>query len=250
MSSWHGLTVELAFNFESSTYRAVLASAHSAEVTLADEPLATLLHTNEAWYMRSLRSDRRRESYLLGRAAAKRAICVQTRVADPASIEIVAGVFGQPVVRHTTGCIDVSITHTDAIGLAVAFPAEHPLGIDVETVSKVMMRSVADHIDDAERSLLVGLGWGDDVGLAMLWSAKEALSKILRCGLAVPLRVLAVSGAEPAGSRSVVVTFENFTQYSCHISALGESVLALAVPRRSMFSPDVDRLSAIVCGHP
>ena len=66
--------------------------------------------------------------------------------------------------------------------------------------------------------------------LTRLWCLKEALSKALRCGLTVPLELLAVGSAE-AGPPGLGVTFANFAQYRGLSLAAGDLAAALVLTR-------------------
>jgi phosphopantetheinyl transferase len=243
-------SMELAFRIDNAGYRAVMSGARAAEIAPFDETLERLLHPNERAYVRVLRNDTRRDSYVLGRVAAKRAVCVLSHIDAPASVEIRAGAFGQPVVRAPAGYAEVTISHCDDTALVVAFEPEHPIGVDLERAAEPSARTVREHLGAAELSMLAELGWSDELAATMLWSAKEALAKVLRSGLTVPLNVLSISTAEPADVGSVSLFFENFALYRCHVVVLGERIVALAVPARSAFTLDTERLRAILDPEP
>ena len=63
-----------------------------------------------------------------------------------------------------------------------------------------------------------------------LWCLKEALSKALRCGLTVPLELLAVGSVEP---HPIVLWagFANFAQYRGLSLVAGDLAAALVLPK-------------------
>jgi len=82
------------------------------------------LGPGEREYFSTLKFVRRRQSYLLGRYAAKMAVAHQVGEIDLRAIEILRGVFEQPIVhcvRSDGWC--VSISHADTLAAALAFPA-------------------------------------------------------------------------------------------------------------------------------
>lgn len=92
----------------------------------------SILHPEEKAYYKTLKFDRRKKSYLLGRIAAKQAVfkLLDNKLIN--SFSIAFGVFYFPVIKHVENKnIQVSITHCDSIGIALAYSEEHPLGIDV-----------------------------------------------------------------------------------------------------------------------
>ncbi len=102
-----------------------------AQVIVFDDPASHLtefaaefLGPRENAYFSTLRFARRQQSYLLGRYAAKLALRDLLAEPDLRAIEIVRGVFEQPVVqcaRSHRWC--VSISHADSLAVVVAFPA-------------------------------------------------------------------------------------------------------------------------------
>src|SRR5262249_27249669 len=96
------------------------------------------LHAKELRYFRALEHNRPRKSYLLGRVAAKRALACCASIDDATEIEVQAGIFGQPIVCSAL-CwgFEVSISHMDEFGLAIAFPAGHSLGLDIEACDRM-----------------------------------------------------------------------------------------------------------------
>ncbi|WP_315823364.1 hypothetical protein [Paraflavitalea speifideaquila] len=110
-------------------------SSYTAHYSIVNESLAALtpylclLHDRERNYYEALKVDLRRSSYLLGRLAAKTAVSTASgkQVTDMAAFYIGFGVFKFPVVKHCFHSnMQVSISHCDDIGIALAFPEEHP----------------------------------------------------------------------------------------------------------------------------
>lgn len=183
-------------------------------------------------------ADRRRFSFLCGRIAAKRALTRLSPEPDFTRIDIGEGVFSQPVVRgaafHGT---QVSIAHTEGIGAAVAFPEEHPMGIDVEIVRPELERTVGSQMTAAEKEFHRQLPYAAAAGFALMWSIKESLSKVLKCGLMTPFQILEVTAID-ATQPVIVSTFGNFAQYKTLSVVRGDVVLSLTLPKKTALSLD------------
>jgi 4'-phosphopantetheinyl transferase len=110
-----------------------LVVAFDSEGCHISELAADFLGPAEQAYFSTLRSVRRQRSYLLGRYAAKLALRDLLHESNLRAIEITRGVFDQPIARcaRTQGW-GVTISHADALAVALAFPAGHPMGIDIE----------------------------------------------------------------------------------------------------------------------
>ncbi|UPK72544.1 4'-phosphopantetheinyl transferase family protein [Chitinophaga filiformis] len=196
-----------------------------------------LLHPEERSYYETLKFDKRRESYLLGRISAKKAIGALSSFEDLGKIAIEAGVFQFPVVKYAvTHNLQVCITHCDGLGIALSYPEVHPLGIDLERADKAGTGAIREQLTARELALADTLPLPADVAFTMLWTMKEALSKILRTGLTMDLKLLEIRSLEKEGD---VYTghFSHLIQYkaiSCHA---GAHVCSVVVPGKT--SPDL-----------
>jgi hypothetical protein len=58
-----------------------------------------------------------------------------------------------------------------------AFSPEHPLGIDLEMAGE-LVRAVREYVSSEELRAAEGLKCGEALELAMIWTAKEGLSRV------------------------------------------------------------------------
>lgn len=179
--------------------------------------LENYLHPKEKEYYDTLTVENRMKSYLMGRYAAKKAVLFCTRNNNLESIFIQWGIFNQPIVTgdHCNN-IQVSITHSGDYGAAIAFPENLPVGIDIEQVDPRRIDVLENQISLQEKELLKSGLHSYNKKLTMLWTVKEALSKILRTGLTATYDIFEVDKIKYKEDR-VVNYFKNFPQY-CAIS--------------------------------
>jgi 4'-phosphopantetheinyl transferase len=186
----------------------------------------------ESGEYRALAVDRRRRSWLLGRFAAKRAAAAYLGASDLRAMVVTRGVFGQPLLRVAEAdAPGLSISHAGALAVAVAHPVGHPLAVDYEEIRPSQADAIASQLTPRE------LAWAghDHPRLTALWTAKEALSKALRCGLTTPFRLFETIELVDATGR-VTGRFENFTQYRFVSKVAADSVLTLVLPLRTELS--------------
>lgn len=187
-----------------------LAAVPAAAFPALEPRAANWLAPVELAYLCRLEVPRRRQSYLLGRVAAKRAVLRYLGEADPRAVVVDRGVFQQPIVRAAAFDVPgVSVSHTDGWAVAVAHPAGHPLAVDVEALTPDRAATVRAHLTPDEAAILERAG----VSPTVLWAMKEGLGKVLLCGLTVPLDVLAVSGLATDADGRAAGTFRHFLQY-------------------------------------
>lgn len=168
--------------------------------------------------------------YYLGRHAAKLAAFDFTGVA-PASIRIRPGVFGQPVLScpgHSN--LQVSITHSDGSAMAVVFPESHPMAVDIEAIDGSRF---LPPVTPAEMRLMASLPYSTDEQQFLLWTAREALSKVLRTGFTTDLELFDVKSVERNGD-FLISTFVHFMQYKAVSWVAGNMACSLVLPQRSL----------------
>lgn len=199
-------------------------------------PLSTaLLHPKELVYYQSLSFPLRQNSYLLGRVAAKKAIAQLCPHLTSQKVHISQGVFDFPVVNYEEVIAikaQVSISHCEHLGVALAFPEEHPMGIDIEEVDATKQEAMQSQMTDQDLSLLHAVDKTSPSGVSMLWCMKEALSKVLKTGLMIDFKLLSLQSLQQSGN-SHIATFEHFPQYQAVGYTYGGYACSIALPQKT-----------------
>ena len=175
----------------------------------------------------------KKQSFLLGRLAAKRALGALLPEADLRRIEIHSGIYGQPLLHHPrAGSVEVTVSHSHGLAVALAFPAEYPMGIDLETVSAVSAATIIAELEasPAELAWLAAGGVDEATACCVLWTAREALGKALKIGLNSPLGILALNDIRAVSEATWACRYLNFPQCQCLAQAQDGRVLSLALP--------------------
>jgi phosphopantetheinyl transferase len=196
-------------------------------------PQDEFLSANEAGQGAGFQFPAKKQGFLLGRLAAKRALGALLAEPDLRQIEIRAGIYGQPLVQHPrAGSAEVSVSHSHGLAVALAFPAGYPMGIDLETISAVSAEVVLGEIGASPPELAWLATGGVDPAMAcgVLWTAREALGKSFRLGLNSPLGILALSEIRPEGEGSWACRYVNFPRCQCLSQVKDGRVLSLAMP--------------------
>lgn len=192
-----------------------------------------MLHETEIAFYRSLKYDNRKASYLLGRIAAKNAVSLIMDHSEPDAIIVEAGIFDFPVIRQNTNHnIQVSISHCDEVGIALAFPEAHPMAIDIERADHCKSEAMKSQITENEIQLISTYQLPERIACTILWTIKEALSKVLRTGLMIDYKILEVNSMRLAGT-VFESTFLYFGQYKAVSLVCGEYVCTLVLPQRT-----------------
>ncbi len=171
------------------------------------------LNEKEMARFEKLKVDRRKKSYLLGRYVAKSAASTLLEEKDLAKIGISNGVMFHPILKHPRALnMQISITHSQDLAAAIAYPEEHPIAVDIEQIDNKAKRASRNFISEDEWSLMHPLSLDENSSCTMVWTVKEALSKLLRTGLSTPFSVFHIKKIENH-KHYYISWFTNFSQY-------------------------------------
>lgn len=191
------------------------------------------LHPAEREYYESLKFEKRIRSFLIGRYAAKRAVAALTGETDLTKILIQAGIFTQPIVTLPGYYnIQVSISHCDHLGTALAFPEAHPLGIDIEKIHQDKNEVLERQMTPAEIELIKTQPDSYETMLTLLWTAKEALSKVIKTGLMTPMKIYEINKME-YHDHAYISYYKNFGQYKTISFKIGNYLCAIVHPMKT-----------------
>ena len=234
------------------------ASLCLARLSLDDLLAQTLaqpfLHPDERDYYDSLPQSPRRESYLIGRYCAKRALVGRLPNTAMDAMPVYPGVFGQPVLGSAQCAgLQISLTHCNGVGAAIAFDERQPMAIDMERVSPLasprQTEAIKAQLTNAEIAMLdyFGRDSQDCSGTwiwTWIWTAKEALSKVLRTGLMIPMPLLEISRAWHEGPY-LLAEYVHFPQYKVMSFLWRGTVVSIVLPKRTTLRMDFDGLMAL-----
>lgn len=207
------LTRELVFRADNELYRACLVARDCPLLNQCPE-LLSCLHPDELQYYNTLQFARRRRSYLLGKYTAKQATAGFLGEEKLQRIRIDHGVFLQPLVVHPRARdVQVSVTHTDSLGVAIAFSQAIPMGIDVERIYPHRQQVLESILTEKELGLVRGLSHSPVTSLTLVWTVKESLSKALKTGLLTPPHVFEINNIT-AFEKILLSKFSNFPQFT------------------------------------
>ena len=223
--------------------KVVLCGCRFDEVTGFDE-MRAVLYAEERDYFDSLKFVRRKTSFLLGRYSAKKALAAYLGEQDLHRILIKPGIFNHPVVLYPyRESVQVTITHCDCLGAAIAYPETFPMGIDIERSDIGKVTILEKQITAREKEKLAFLPLSYEKGLTFLWTAKEALSKIMRTGLTAPFHFFELGDMIYSPGGHIAGFFRNFPQYKVRSFCFGDYVFTVAFPKNAelSFGPDTVR---------
>jgi len=240
----------LRMNSETSTYTTTLILEHDTTLMTAGFCLSkkifealkaervNFLHSKENVYFNKLLYPKRQYSYLAGRYCAKKAISILSSENDPTLLHIQNGIFQQPIVYHPSHHnVQVSISHTNNFGTALAFSETHPMAIDIETICSNKIATVQTQLTEAEQILGRKIVASKSAQFILLWTIKEALSKILKCGFTVPFEILEIANLAPQ-AHFIMSHFKNFPQYQAFSFLLGDIACSLVYPKNTCLKLD------------
>lgn len=195
------------------------------------------LNPDELEILEELSSPKKRGSFLLGRYTAKLSLASFLHNRDMLSCSVTRGVLGQPVVQSDIREVpEISLAHSGQYGASICFPPGHQFGLDVEEIRSAPTRiaAISSKMTEKERSLLEELKEqvSEEKLYYLIWTLKEALSKVLRCGLTLPLEALELRDLEWKEDQ-LLGRFTHFTQYRGFSQCSDDLAIALVFPWKS-----------------
>lgn len=228
----HAMAVELRRDDYCATGAfAWISATHFESVA---ERVGTFLHPEEQKVFRALKVDKRRTSYILGRYTAKFALgdCIGPSFI-PSQTLIASGIFSQSVVHGQTAYpLGVCISHSDRMICSIAYPEEHPMAVDVEEIDPARTKIMLTQIGEAEEGRARLVCGSIELAATVVWTAKEALSKALRCGMTCPFELLEICDLEQRDG-FYAGQFKNFGQYKFQSWRRGDFVVTLVLPKKT-----------------
>lgn len=172
-----------------------------------------------------------KNSFCFGKISAKIAVSKLTNVPVD-QITINHGIFGFPVFHPNPGGFQVSIAHTTNSGFSVCFDEKYPTGIDIEELSPDNNAIIISSLSDIELNpSLIPEGISETLYYHILWSSRESLSKALRTGFLIPLKLLEIKSVSHL-SGYFKIEFMNFNLFSGIVFTKGNYVISLVFPTR------------------
>ncbi|WP_158542959.1 4'-phosphopantetheinyl transferase family protein [Phytoactinopolyspora halophila] len=219
-----------------SLYRCQLTvfAYDTPQVDAAYDAAYGCLSSAERAYCDRLKVRKRALEFTFGRYVAKEAA---RAAADGAlareSFEIRQGLFNQPILVCPDGRdLEVSIAHSNGVAMALVHPRACPLGIDLEVLDGRTLSTMTEHLTEHESALMDRHPVASDRSYlpAVIWTAKESLSKVFKSGLLVPFDLFEV---QSISTRSEVMTsaFRSFSHYVAASARVGDFVASIAYPK-------------------
>jgi 4'-phosphopantetheinyl transferase len=156
-------------------------SRHAAEVPPGDAWLGEAERT----VLSGLRYERRRTDWRLGRYTAKCTVGSWLDIA-PERVSVLAAPDGAPEawIDDEPAPVSLSLSHRDGTSVAVVCGPDTQIGCDLELIEPRSDAFVREWLDEEEQRVLEATPAPQRPLLAnVIWSAKEAATKVLREGL-------------------------------------------------------------------
>lgn len=205
-----------------------------------------ILNIKEKIYFDNLDFEKRKKSYLLGRFAAKTSVSQLLEIDYMDEFLIDKGIMGHPVLLCLNNQnIQVSITHCDDLGCAIAYPFAHPIALDIEPIKEDIDEMKECFMTNDEFDLVHKLNCTNTEKMSMIWTAKEALSKLLKTGLTTSFDTYEIAKCEISDGYWTC-WFQRFTQYKAiNFYAQGHA-FSFAFPKKSELVIDIKQLKKMI----
>ncbi len=196
---------------------------------------ADFLHAEEYKFFQTLDFPRRQSTYLSGHYAAKLAVQHLNSNLKLSEIQVCHGIFWFPYLV-TPHWVDhqISVSHSDTVGAAIAFQQACPMAVDIEMLNPDRTEIMQSEMTANDIKLVREGADNYQHGMSVAWTAKESLSKALRCGLHINFKYLEL--AEFKGEDGhYACSFKNFPQYQTRSMLIGDHIYTILYPNNTSF---------------
>lgn len=235
----------LTFKRDDCSFQAVICFA-SIPLAELQQQIMKFLHQAERDYFNTLTFARRQQSYLLGHWVAKHAIASLIQQNKLSDILIEYGVFHFPIIQGIDHHIHVSYSHSGQLAVALAFPEAHPLGIDLELRNIEKTAVIESQLTSEEKQMVSQASEPDKIA-TLLWTVKEALSKVLKTGMMTPFTLYAVHNVQEKKDYWSS-EFIHFNQYKTLSFAVGPFICSIVYPKKSQMIIDIPAIQTWAAG--
>ena len=202
--------------------------------------LDEIFHSSERRYFDTIKSEKRKFTYLSGRFAGKLAVAEYLHEDDMSRIEIRSGFFDQPLVKHlSVETPELTLSHCSDLAIAIAYQTGHIMGVDVEEIDLSKSHVFKSQLTQDEITRAEGTFEDFRMGYHLMWTAKEALSKALKCGLTVPFDILEIDEIKSSESGAYISLYKNFVQYKCCSWIMDRHILSITLPQKTDIGLDI-----------
>jgi phosphopantetheinyl transferase len=199
------------------------------EVLLANKEV--FLHPQEIDVFACFKHVKRKKSYLQGRYCAKLAVINLFPILKANEICIANGVFGFPYIAEPNYVnVEISISHSGEDAVAIAFAQSDPMAVDLEQILATRNLAIQSQLSPAEINLIIEQFQQLEYGFTIIWAAKEAIAKVLKCGITIDFKVFEVDSILQDNEK-YIITFIKFSQYKAIVWQVRTAVCALVIPR-------------------
>jgi 4'-phosphopantetheinyl transferase len=225
---------------EQRTINAALAFSFGRSALPTYEEAAEILQAGELEYFGRLTSNVRKKQFFLGRSVGKKAISLYLNETNLKGLEISSGVFLQPFVRYCSRDNPaVTLSHSADFAIAIAYEPGHIMGVDVEQIDSGRADIFRENLTEHEKNIARRTGCEQKLVSNVMWTIKEALSKAIKCGMTVPLDILAVEQLHVQSDGSFISNFKHFGQYKACSWLVRGFALSIALPKRTELQLDI-----------
>ena len=191
------------------------------------------LHKSELKYLAKCNNEKKIHQFLQSRRLSKELLSIKLKEKNLTKIQIESGVFNQPLITYpSTSNPAISISHSDNCSACIITSESHPMGIDIEKIKNDKKEIIASQISLAEKEIIKKLPVNEHITHLQLWTAKEAISKVLKTGLMASFEIYETDSAKVSGNNTIF-TFRNFGQYKAISFEVKGNICSLVLPKKT-----------------
>lgn len=220
--------------FESIEYKEIFSICiEKMETLIQDHVINKYLSAKEKKELGNIVFEKRRKEFILGKQVSKKAISELSIQKNFVDISLEHGVFNQPIVKLSTNeNMQISLSHCNKYIVAIAFKESFPCAIDIELIDSENSIAICSQLTENEKNHLDKLDDEKITIYTVLWTGKEAISKIFKTGLTSKLDLYEINKIRKEG-KFFRGTFKNFYQYEFIARKYDGCICTIVLPKNA-----------------
>lgn len=205
----------------------------SMPADLLSDQKERFLHKNELKFLNQCHDEKKRRQFLQSRKLSKELLSTHLKETNLTKIHIESGVFNQPVITYPSVIHPaISISHSDNCSACIITSEIHPMAIDIEKIQHNKKEHMAPPLSHSEKTLVKELPSHEYITYLQLWTAKEAISKVLKTGLMASFEIYEIDNVNISGAYTIF-TFKNFAQYKAISFEIKGNICSVVLPKKT-----------------
>ncbi|WP_459470480.1 4'-phosphopantetheinyl transferase family protein [Staphylococcus cohnii] len=180
------------------------------------------------FYNEQCKTKKRKIEYYWGRIALKISLPSKIDIPFFKQKHIGQGIFNQPLLNNSNN-IDLSLSHCSELAIAISFPRDYLIGIDVENIQLHLPSSIKEFVSKKAMENIKDVK--TEIIYTVCWTSIEGLSKALKVGFTANPLIFSIHNISES-NEIFYIEFDNFSSFIGYAFKVDNYVFSIILPKQ------------------